>query len=382
MIHHTRFLACALLLAAGAMTARAQISIDTNDVKLMYAVGTNVIYRLDSTAVSVNIGAPGASSWDFSTLKTTSTMELQSVPLASTPYYASQFPTATHVLRDSSLLLSLVVQGLGNVILKGTGYDYLTLDGDLFDYGLIGDGKAYLGVVSGSGFDAHGQWLNSPTAVFYGLPLELGNGWSTGYTQTLSGHANILGGDINFGPIATTHYIEYSVDAYGQLTLPGGYTEDALRIRKTDRSSGTTNTFQIGYIFLTKRGAAVQFTQTDTTSPSSGTVPAKAMQWNAPLVPTSVTQTPEAPQVFALYQNYPNPFNPSTTITFSLDRKGDVSLRVFNVLGQEVATLVNGTMEPGTKSVKFNAGSFSSGIYFYRLQANGKISTRTMVLTK
>ncbi len=378
-----RFLACGFLLAAGITSAVAQITIDTNDVKSMFAVGRNVIYQLDSTTTTANIGTTGASSWDFSGLKTTSMMKLVSVPLASTPYYPSQFPAATHVLKYDSLNLSVTLTGLGKVILIGTGYDYLQLSGDFFDYGLIGDGKAYLGVVSGSGYDAHGQWLDSLPAVYYGLPMEFGNSWSTGYTQVLSGHADLGGlGNLNFGPIPTTHYIVYSIDAYGQLTLPGGYAEDALRIRKEDRAtSGTTNTYVISYIFITKRGAAVQFTQTDTTS-SSGTVGVKSVQWNEPLVPTSVAQTPETPQVFALYPNYPNPFNPSTTITFSLDKKSEVSLKVFNILGQEVATLVNGTYAAGARSVQFNAGRLSSGIYFYRLQANGQVLTRAMVLTK
>ncbi len=380
----TRYLACGFLIAAGFTTAAAQISVDTNDVKKMFAVGTSVVYRLDSTAVTANIGAPGASSWDFSGLKTTSTMKLVSVALATTPYYPSQFPAATHVLKYDSLNLSLTLTGLGKVILIGTGYDYLQLSGDFFDFGLIGDGKAFLGVVSGTGYNAHGQWLDSLPAVYYGLPLEYGNSWSTGFTQVLSGHADLGGlGNLNFGPIPTAHYIVYSIDAYGQLTLPGGYTEDALRIRKEDRAtSGTTNTYQIGYIFMTKSGASVQFTQADTTSPSSGTVPARAMQWNESLVTTSVAHTPQAPETFALYPNYPNPFNPSTTITYSLDRKGEVSLKVFNLLGQEVATLVNGTFGPGARAVQFNATNLSSGIYFYRLQANGQVLTRTMVLTK
>ena len=375
----TRYLACGLLLAAGITSAAAQISIDTSDVKAMYAIGRTLIYNLDSITTSVNIGATGSTSWDFSGLKTSSTMPLVSVPLSSTPY-ANKFPAATHVMKDSALALAVNVTGLGNVLLRGTGYDYLQLSGDFFDYGLIGDGKAYLGTVSGSGFPAHGQWLDSLAAVYYGLPLEYGNSWSTGFTQILSGYADLspLGGIVPFGPYLTTHYIVYSVDAYGSMTLPGGYTEDALRVRKEDR---TASTYTVGYFFLTKRGAGVQFNLTDTNA-TGGTVGVKSVQWNEPLIPTGVAQSPATPQVFALYANYPNPFNPSTTITFSLDRKSDVSLKVFNVLGQEVATLVNGTMGAGVQSVRFDAGNLSSGVYFYRLQANGQALTRTMVLTK
>ncbi|MGA9119123.1 MAG: T9SS type A sorting domain-containing protein [Bacteroidota bacterium] len=387
MSHRIRFLACGLLIAGAILPAAAQITIDTNDVKQMYAVGTYVTYQLDSTTTTADIGTTGASSWDFSGLKTTSTMPLVSVPVSATPY-AGQFPNATHVLKDTALYLNVNLSIFGtptNVILIGTGYDYLTLDGDLFDSGLIGDGKAYLGTVTGNGNPAHGEWLNSPSAVYYGLPLEVGNSWSTGFRQSLSGHADLGGlGSLNFGPIVTVHSITYSVDAYGPMKLPGGYTEDALRIRKEDRSYDTTGakyTFVVGYIFLTKRGAEVQFNQTDTTS-SSGMVGVRSVQWNDPLVPTAVAQTPGTPRVFALYPNYPNPFNPTTTIAFSVSQRGNVSLKVFNLLGQEVATLVNGALEPGQKSVQFNAGNLPSGVYFYRLQSNGGSLTRKMVLTK
>ncbi len=386
MLNSARILACGLLLAAGITTAAAQITVDTNDVKKMYAVGNYVTYNLDSTTTTADIGTTtGASVWDFSGLKITSIMPLVSV-VPSTTQYANRFPNATHVLKDTALYLTLNYQGLGNVILIGTGYDYLTLDGDLFDAGLIGDGKAYLGVVSGTGYPAHGEWLNSPSAVFYGLPFELGNSWSTGYRQTLSGNADLGGlGSLTFGPIVTVHSVTYSIDGYGSLKLPNGFNEEALRIRKEDRTTDTTGgkyALTVGYIFMTKRGAEVQFNQTDTIS-TSGTVGVRSVQWNGPLYSlTDAVQTPEAPKVFALYPNYPNPFNPSTTITFSLDKKGEVSLKVFNILGQEVATLVNGTYNPGTRSVQFNASNLSSGIYFYRLQANGQMITREMVLTK
>jgi len=74
------------------------------------------------------------------------------------------------------------------------------------------------------------------------------------------------------------------------------------------------------------------------------------------------------PATYSLRQNYPNPFNPSTTIEFSLPQDGIVTLKIYNVLGQEVATLINNaTMDAGTYPVDFNAGNLASGIYFYRL---------------
>jgi len=92
------------------------------------------------------------------------------------------------------------------------------------------------------------------------------------------------------------------------------------------------------------------------------------------------------PAKFDLSQNYPNPFNPSTKINYSLQQVGVVSLRVYNVLGQEVATLVNGRQEAGIYSVTFNTNngtrSLSSGVYFYRLDAGSFVSTKKLILIK
>jgi uncharacterized delta-60 repeat protein len=88
------------------------------------------------------------------------------------------------------------------------------------------------------------------------------------------------------------------------------------------------------------------------------------------------------PAAFALLQNYPNPFNPSTTIRYGLPHKSQVSLTVYNVLGQQVATLVQGEQEVGYHEVRFEASGFSSGVYFYRLQANDFASTGKLLLLR
>lgn len=93
-----------------------------------------------------------------------------------------------------------------------------------------------------------------------------------------------------------------------------------------------------------------------------------------------------APKTFALLQNYPNPFNPSTMIKYSLEKAAQVSLRVFNILGLEVAILVNSRQEAGSYNVLFNTNmyalNFSSGVYFYRLETGSFVSTRKMIIMK
>ena len=93
-----------------------------------------------------------------------------------------------------------------------------------------------------------------------------------------------------------------------------------------------------------------------------------------------------APRVFALSQNYPNPFNPSTKIEYSLEKAARVSLKVYNLLGDEVATLVNGRQEAGSYTVPFNTNerilNLSTGVYFYRMETGSFVSMKKMILLK
>jgi len=86
---------------------------------------------------------------------------------------------------------------------------------------------------------------------------------------------------------------------------------------------------------------------------------------------TSIKQIPQLPTDFILFQNYPNPFNPATSISYQLPVSGNVRLKVYDVLGREVATLVDAFQQIGNYKVIFNAGQFASGVYLYRLSADG-----------
>jgi hypothetical protein len=88
------------------------------------------------------------------------------------------------------------------------------------------------------------------------------------------------------------------------------------------------------------------------------------------------------PSEFVLLQNYPNPFNPSTTISYELPSRSHITLKVYNLLGQEVTTLVNGLQDAGFRSVVLNAKGLPSGVYFYRLQAGKFVENRKMILLR
>ena len=94
-------------------------------------------------------------------------------------------------------------------------------------------------------------------------------------------------------------------------------------------------------------------------------------------------QSPESPKEFALGQNYPNPFNPTTVISFDVPTSSKVTLKVYNLLGQEVATLLNDVqLDAGEQSIQFDASKLTSGVYFYRIQAGGFVAVRKMVLVR
>lgn len=98
--------------------------------------------------------------------------------------------------------------------------------------------------------------------------------------------------------------------------------------------------------------------------------------------PASAPRSEPSALSFELAQNYPNPFNPSTEILFTIPKAGRVTLKVYNTLGQEVASLVNGVLPPGTHRVQFLAGGLPSGIYFYRIQAGEYSVVKRMVFMK
>ena len=119
------------------------------------------------------------------------------------------------------------------------------------------------------------------------------------------------------------------------------------------------------------------------TSAIRDTLTARSLRW---LMENVVLGTKEnnnnVPTKFSLSQNYPNPFNPSTKIKYSIPTSAFTTLKVYDILGNEVKTLVNGQMQAGSHEIEFNASTLSSGVYFYKLQSDGLIQTKKMVILK
>ncbi len=172
-------------------------------------------------------------------------------------------------------------------------------------------------------------------------------------------------------------------DAQNQSPLNGVI----VTVHETGRKDTTDGTGR--YEFGTAEGKhAVTFTKSGYIAKTETltTKPRMLDSVNISLVPAggtvNVEQRSHTPHMFRLSENYPNPFNPSTTISFSLPAESHATLRIYNSLGQLIATLIDRPLAAGTYAVPFDAANHSSGVYFYTLNAGANAAARKMVLSK
>lgn len=155
-----------------------------------------------------------------------------------------------------------------------------------------------------------------------------------------------------------------SVNSFGGVTAPQGSSDLELSFTSEGVENGEYNTV----LLLHSNDAA------------AGTI---EIPINLTISMSTSTETGNPlPTQVSLEQNFPNPFNPSTVINYNLTQNSDVNLSVYNLLGQRVATLVNGPVAAGSHSERFDATNLSSGVYIYRLQTAEQTLTRQMVLIK
>jgi hypothetical protein len=143
--------------------------------------------------------------------------------------------------------------------------------------------------------------------------------------------------------------------------------------------SGLTS---VSYNFIAKNGAQVSVHAVDANPPSSGTINADGTSYNGAMTTTGVEQISELPIDYILSQNYPNPFNPSTNIEYSIPSESFVELKVYDVLGNEVASLVNEQQQAGIYRAEFIAENLPSGMYLARITANEFTRVVKMTLLK
>jgi hypothetical protein len=167
------------------------------------------------------------------------------------------------------------------------------------------------------------------------------------------------------------------------LTLPAGFSLNRDRTQNIPRSAPSGNYTYNGYVGLYP-GTIYDQDSFPFSKFSTGDGPA-IDNWDNSGESFADWMTPIAtavPESYTLGQNHPNPFNPITTINFGLPEDGWVRLRVYDLLGREVAVLVNAYRPAGTHETTFDASHLPSGMYFYRLQANGHGEAKKLILLK
>jgi len=209
----------------------------------------------------------------------------------------------------------------------------------------------------------NGNIVNDIDIYVHQIPDSL-NGYSN-----ISGSVRLSSGSAMAGALVYANRNSV-VSGYAITNEKGNYNIEGL-------APGTYSVTvdKLGYTEATSKSATVSYSIMG--NPTNANVNLSIDEVATDVAQTSSTQQPTQ---FMLEQNFPNPFNPSTTISYMLNQSGIATLKVYNILGQEVRTLVNGFQNAGSHHETFNAQGLSSGIYFYRLQSQNNIQTRKMIL--
>ncbi len=330
----------------------AQPTFMSSDFANQLAVGNSATVHEGDSPTTIDIGSTGGgNSWDFTSLQNGTSTVLTSVDPATTPHI-SEFPGADIALHSMGLYSGEQAEIWGYSQLNGS-------------FGFMGSAI----VVASQPSDLFTIKDNPPSqdAVF---PLTYNTHWTQTITETSA---------LNGTPIfQSTYSIDVTVDAYGTMTLPGGASFVALRLRYVETEGAD---IKVDYNFVSIEGARISLYASDSNPPASGVINIDGYSWNT-AINDAVEKIDNLPEDFSLSQNYPNPFNPSTTINFSIPEASFVSLKVFNSLGEEVETLVAEELSAGNYKYDWSGVNLPSGIYFYKLQSDNFIETKKMILLK
>lgn len=238
---------------------------------------------------------------------------------------------------------------------------------------------------------AHIWWGTNATKIWRG-------GFKSAFTSSPTGsNANSFGvwfNDVNTG-------VACFQTGPNQLSTNGGATWTVSGYTPTGTPFGLRGVLGTQYIWIATASQIARSTNNGTSFTSQFTLPAGQSGYgismaniNCGWVCTATgkiykytdnvgIQPPiSTPTKFELKQNYPNPFNPQTTIDFSLEQTGYVTLKIYNLLGQEVMTLIDGVETAGNHTTTFNASNLPSGTYFYTMKSGDNTATRSLVLVK
>lgn len=334
---------------------RAQMSIGPDKIPVAGDQYTTV--AVDTTGVQEGIAGSNRT-WDFSGLVPSGIPTTIRYVNAQGTSFGEQFPEAS--------LASTVIEG------ADTSFIYFSISsGRLTSHGYAA---------------ANGIMKYSDPEVQMATPLNFNDPFNDQFLGEMNGDGFV---------IRSRGAISIINDSYGMITLPGGATIPAARVKFVRTTTDTA--FVSGMPIFTTQMTITSFEWFTASSKfpvvqiayyvetiNGHTTVRKQVEYNTNQTTGTSEQTGELfPLTMSLEQNYPNPFNPTTQIRFSLSSPAShVTLNVHDVLGREVARLVNGAMNAGEHEVTFNAAQLAAGVYFYTLRAGDTAVTRKLLLTK
>lgn len=344
-------------------SARAQISVTSTDI--LGLLGKSQVFRSDTTgSVPVNVGAAGAGQiWDFRTQIINGENLTIHYSLPQNTPFAQEFPQAN---------FAQSIDYAGEF--TGTYYSYSTVGVNAWTQ----IGEAFISQDTAS--------VDTLSEALFPLPLQFNQTW----TATTS---DSFGDPVTFAIVVKTSAVE-SVDAWGTVRLPSG-DMSCLRIRSDDAlitalymggvllQSDTSTSITYSWITKSHGGVVGITSEDDETNPNFTNASSIVLLHATETAVDEHQATNEMPDKFTLAQNHPNPFNPSTQISFALPSARKVTLKIFDLTGKEVATLLqNEHKAPGVHQLMFDAAALSSGVYFYQLRAGEFVETKKMLLAR
>jgi len=346
-----------------ASLAQAQITISAQDI--LNTIGTTTETEVDTNGnISVDLGSAGENQiWDFtSQIISGYNIPSENISPSGTPF-SDNFPEANFVQKTV----------FDEDEVKGDLYSYHNVQPTHFDH-------------LGSGLISGELKLIQPGEENAPLPLKYGSNWSEILADTLE----IFDGYY----IVNISVINSTIDGWGLLKLPIGdfqslrLRDDYVNVSQTyisDILTASDTTRFIDYNWIGKQAISLLFVSSEDGNTDPDFKTAGEFSWVTNISTTDVNNNliQDFPAKFELHQNYPNPFNPETIISYSLPKKSNVSVSIYDVTGRVVDNITPGFQQAGNHEIRWQAAQhLASGAYIYRIQAGDFVSTKKMILIR
>jgi hypothetical protein len=344
-----------LIFLAITVTTFSQITLTHSDFQNAYAIGneyTSYATPLFGPTLTVFVGEPSGSAqtWDFTGYDFSQAGNGVSVEPSTAPFY-SLFPGCNVVMSEDSYF--------NYDTIHSWTYQELTSN-ELLLHGLSDENEAWP--------------IYDPPAVQAVMPFTYGTAWQTDWDTTYL-----------FPPyVYSVSRSEYLIDAFGTMTLPSG-NYSCLRLTGFHESISYPDIdtlYTKNYHWYASDLTQVHITSIYEEQFNLSTIEINAFSYSKAGGPAGVDENEFSLNSIILEQNHPNPFNAATVINYSLTKANDVSLKVYDFLGKEIATLVNERQAEGQYQVDFSGEELNPGIYFYKLESGGESLMKKMMVMR